>query len=104
MEKYIKGLKKYMEELSKKEGCGEACNLLDYIIVGYLEDNPVSSRRIKEIEAEMAPYYENVSFDTSEKLFRFVYDLCGNYEKAAFREGVLVGLRLQKEMERLYRM
>ena len=43
----------------------------------------------------MGPYYENVPFAVSEKLFQLVYDLCSSYEEAAFRAGLLLGLHLQ---------
>lgn len=94
-------LKAFVEAVMDGEKTENESNLLEYMVKCYLEEKPISSPQIKKIEEEMSPYYEDVSFEASEKLFRLVYDLCGSYEEAAFREGVLVGLRLQKEVEKL---
>ena len=76
----------------------EINNVLDYLVDCYLEDHPVSSQKIKEIREEMGPYYENIPFEASETLFQLVYTLCGAYDDAAFRAGLLVGLHLQNEL------
>ena len=73
-------------------------SILDFLASRYLEEHPVTSDEIERIAMEMEPYYESIPFCNSSDLFRKVYDLCGSYEKTAFREGMLVGLQLAKEL------
>ena len=73
-------------------------SVIDFLASRYLEENPVSSEEIDAIQTEMDPYYENIPFSASAKLFQLVYDLCGCYESAAFREGLRIGLCLRNEI------
>ena len=95
MQTYLQNLSQYLETHPFDGGEREIENVLDYLVDCYLEDNPVSSKKIKEIQEEMGPYYENVPFAVSERLFQLVYDLCSAHENASFRSGLLLGLHLQ---------
>lgn len=101
MENYVVKLKAYVvqDQFAWKERKAEG--ILDYLEQCYLEENPVQSAETKAIEEEMGPIYEALPFEMSEKLFRLIYGLCGKYEKAAFREGLRVGLHLREELESL---
>ena len=101
MNQYTKKLKAHLEEnpLIWKER--EVEGILDFLEQCYLEENPIESTQIQAIEEELSPMYEALPFDLSQKLFCFVYKLCGAYEKAAFREGMRVGLHLQEALKRL---
>lgn len=83
--------------------CGEMeiGGVLGYLTKRYLEDNPISSEEIKKIEQEMGPYYENVPFATSERLFQLVYDLCDAYGETAFQAGITMGLHLREEISKV---
>lgn len=80
--------------------CGEMeiSGVLGCLTKRYLEDNPISSEEIKKIEQEMGPYYENVPFATSERLFQLVYDLYDAYGESAFQAGFTMGLHLREEI------
>ena len=101
MKSYVAKLKVYVEQdqFAWKERKAEG--ILDYLEQCYLEENPVESEETKAIEKEMGPIYEALPLEMSDKLFRLVYDLCGKYEKAAFREGRRVGLHVREELGRL---
>ena len=73
-------------------------SVLDFLVSEYLAEHPVSSEEIRRIEKKMGPYYEGISFEASSELFGLVYKLCGQYESAAFREGLLTGLQLAGEI------
>lgn len=77
----------------------EINSIIEFLATRYLEENPVTSDEIAAIQKEMDPYYENIPFSASARLFQLVYDLCGHYEAAAFREGLRIGLRLKNEIE-----
>ena len=91
-------MKQYLKEHPLKLGEENFSSIVEYLTECYLEDHPVSDEEILKIQKEMAPYYENVPFVTSERLFNMVYNLCGAYERAAFREGLLMGLHLFDEV------
>ena len=93
-------MENFLKEHPFKGNKRDISGLLDYLTSRYLEDHPISSERVKAIQDEMAPYYEAVSFVASERLFCLVYDLCGAYEDAAFREGLMVGLHLCNEIRK----
>lgn len=101
MKTYTEKMKRYLKEHPFDSKERDVDGVLEYLTSCYLEENPVSSREIVAIEEEMAPYYENVSFEESEKRFRLVYALCGKYEEAGFRAGLQVGLRLREEIAEL---
>lgn len=91
-------MEKFLKEHPFNGSQRDVASVLDYLTVCYLEEYPISSERVKEIQDKMAPYYEGVPFAVSEQLFQLVYDLCGAYEDAAFREGLKVGLHLGNEI------
>ena len=73
-------------------------SILDYLALCYLEEHPITSDKIKTIQEEIAPYFEDTPFEASNHLFQLVYGLCSAYEDAAFREGFKVGLHLFHEI------
>lgn len=74
-------------------------SIMEFLAKQYLEENPIESDKIREIQMQMAPYYEKIDLDASNKLFMLVYDLCEAYEDAAFREGLHMGVRLRQEID-----
>lgn len=98
---YNRMLKAYLKRSPLEWKERQVEGVLDFLEQCYLEENPVECERTKALEKEMSPIYEALPFDMSEKLFCFVYKLCGEYEKAAFREGIRVGLHLRHELEGL---
>lgn len=95
---YLKALYEHLKRTPCAAEHKQGCKVFDYLTQCYIEDNPVSSDQIKSIENEMAPYYEEVSFEASERLFTMVYDLCSAYETAAFRDGFAAGFCFAEEM------
>lgn len=98
MHPYIEKLNQYIKENPTSRGQMEVGSILEFLAARYLEEYPVTSGEIKAIQSQMDPYFESLGADNSNKLFGLVYDLCGNYEAAAFREGLYVGLRLREEI------
>lgn len=77
----------------------DTSSILEFLVKQYLEEHPINSERIQEIQAQMNPYYEGIDLDSSNELFMLVYDLCSEYENAAFREGFSVGVQLRREID-----
>jgi len=99
MDRYIERLNQYLKKDPFDCGQRDCGSVLDYITDCYLEDNPIDDKAIREIQAELSPYYENIPLAASERLFVLIYSLCGAYESAAFRTGIQVGAHLQRELE-----
>lgn len=101
MHRYDKKLEQYLKEHPIMGRDNEIGEILAYLARHYMEDNPIESEKIREIEQEMEPYYENVPFAASERLFRLVYDLCDAYGDAAFQAGITMGLHLREEISKV---
>ena len=65
-------------------------------------NNPLAAHsldeRVQQAEADLAPYYDFLSYDEADKLFDLISKLCLSYEYAAFRSGLQLGARLMIEL------
>ena len=101
MKSYAYEIYEFLQQNSRTAKQHQGRSIIEYLTQCYIEDHPVASAQIQQIQAELAPYYEMVSFAVSERLFELLYTLCGAYEKAAFQDGLLVGFRLAEELNRM---
>lgn len=92
MHPYIEQLSRLVKEYDTS-GENEG-NILDFLVRCYSDEHPVSNEKITAIEERLAPYFESIDFEQSSNLFLLVYDLCSNYQEAAFRTGLQVGMQL----------
>ena len=91
-----KTLKQYIKENLVE---GEPVeSILQFLVTGYLEDHPVNSEQIENLEKELEPYLDEEPVWRADLLFRRVYDLCGAYQEAAFAAGLRMGIRLTLEL------
>ena len=98
MKRYQQIIREYLKEHPFDGGQRDADGVIDFLIASYQEENPISGKEIDVIEKEIAPYYEELPFEGSSRLFILVYKLCAAYEKAALREGIMIGLHLKEEI------
>jgi len=98
MNPYILKLKEYLTELESGEGFGGIAPLLECIWNCYSQHNPIDDGRIRQAETVMAPIWEELSVENSDRLFEMIFDLCQAYQHAAFLEGIRVGARLATEL------
>ena len=98
MNPYITKLK---QELAAYEAvCGnEGASILDLLWYCYSASNAVDDGKIKEAEAAISPVYHELSTDVSNMLDDLIGDLCTAYQRAAFLEGIQVGVRLVEELQ-----
>ena len=87
-------LRQHIKENPTSKGQKEVGNILEFLRDRYLEEHPIQTEDIQTIQKEMDPYFECLDMDASNKLFLLVYSLCDQYQKAAFWEGMCIGLRL----------
>ena len=95
MNPYIEQLKK---ELEKFTGSGDF-SVLELLWYCYSASNPIDDGLIKQQEEALKPVFDELSNDSADRLFNLIGDLCTAYQRAAFLEGVQVGIQLTRELD-----
>lgn len=82
--------------------CGEESpySILDFLFYWYSAAAPVDDGRILQSETALAPVFEALPMELSDRLFDRISDLCLSYQRAAFLEGLHVGFSLEEELNR----
>ena len=75
-----------------------AASLLEFIYQCYSEIHSLENEQIRSYLAELDLFHEAMSLDESDRLFSLVARLCIEYERAAFTEGIHVGVQLMEEL------
>ena len=73
-------------------------SLLEFIYQCYSEFRGLDNERIRACLADLEHFHETMSLDESDRLFSLVARLCIEYERAAFTEGIHVGVQLMEEL------
>ena len=73
-------------------------SLLDFIYQCYSEIHSMDNEQIRACFADLEHFHETMSLDESDRLFSLVARLCTEYERAAFTEGIHVGVQLMEEL------
>ena len=97
MEFILPQLQKDLSEYTKKCGSTENSSLLDFLFYNYLSSQPIDDGRIAQCENMLAPVFSELSLESSDQLFDLIADLCAAYQRAAFIEGIRIGVQLSRE-------
>ena len=73
-------------------------SLLEFIYQCYSEIHSLDNKQIRACFADLEHFHETMSLDESDRLFSLVARLCIEYERAAFTEGIHVGVQLMEEL------
>ena len=73
-------------------------SLLEFIYQCYSEMHTIDSEQIRACFADLDYFHEAMPIEQSDRLFNLVADLCVEYERAAFTEGIHVGVQLMEEL------
>ena len=73
-------------------------SLLEFIYQCYSEFHSFDNEQIRACFAELDHFHETMSIEESDRLFHLVARLCTEYERAAFMEGIRVGVQLMEEL------
>ena len=98
MNLYITQLKAQLDEYTKQQGEADDLPILDYLWDLYSASNPVDDGQIRAHELALAPVFHALPFMASDTLFDLIADLCTAYQRAAFLEGLQVGVNLVAEL------
>jgi len=99
MDAYMKLLDASLETVSDRLQSADADSLLELLFLAYTDFNGVNTDSIREEYHRVYQNLHGVSFDANDAIMDSIADLCWAHEKAAFEEGVKVGVRLAKEIE-----
>lgn len=101
MNRYIQNLKSFLAEQHPSFGFSDANSILEMLHYYYTQDNPIDSAlircQLKSLD-DRIPHLTNKEIDT---IFSVTMDLCSEYERQAFLDGVQVGMRLFDELSTL---
>ena len=73
-------------------------SLLDFIYQCYSEFHALDNEQIRACFADLEHFHDALPIEESDRLFSLVTRLCIEYERAAFTEGVHVGVQLMEEL------
>lgn len=98
MNNYSKAINRYLDTQSPDYGLPELHSLLEHLWYTYTIHNPIDSPAIRQSFRDLEPLFSALPFQEANDLFDTIADLCTTYEKAAFMEGIHVGVRLSAEL------
>ena len=78
-----------------------AASLLDFIYQCYSEFHALDNEQIRACFADLEHFHDALPIEESDRLFSLVARLCIEYERAAFIEGIHVGVQLMEELKKL---
>lgn len=98
MESIISQLHIDLAEYTKKCSTEESSSILEFLFYYYLSSTPKDDGRISQCEKDLSPVFGELSPESSDRLFDLIADLCTAYQRAAFFEGIRIGVRLSGEL------
>ena len=99
MQLCIEQLKRDLSEYMARCGEPEPGSILDYLLYCYLSSAPVDDGAIQHCDEALAPVFEELSLENSDRLFDLISDLCAAYQRSAFLEGIQTGFQLAAELD-----
>ena len=91
-------IKAYFERHKIDFNNAGAESLLDFIYQCYSEIHSMDNEQIRACFADLEHFHEAMPLDESDRLFSLVARLCIEYERAAFTEGIHIGVQLMEEL------
>ena len=100
MNPYIENLKSFLSQTPTFR-YRDGKSLLEMLHYYYTADNPIDNAVIRCQMDKLNPVYQKLSFEEGTILFNTISDMCAEYEKKAFWEGIQIGARLYTELSEL---
>ena len=73
-------------------------SILEFIYQYYSEFHTIDSEQLRESLSDMRLFSESLSIEDADRLFNLVANICIECERAAFLEGMHVGVQLMEEL------
>ena len=98
MEQFLQRLRSYIETHSLDTGDEEHPTVLDQLYQAYAESHESDPPEIRDGFKELEEFLCSLPLDDNNAVFNLCCRLCSPYEEKAFRDGVLYGAYLMKEL------
>ena len=94
MTDYLDKLKEDLSEYEIKSGLSKSPSALEVLWEHYMNYNPVDDGLIRSRNDALEPIFRELNFPTSDLLTELIVDLVTAYQRAAFFEGIHIGVQL----------
>jgi len=98
MNPYIQQVNQHLRDYAQQSSGAKAPAVLDLLWESYIGSNPMADTEIRQTLAALEPIHRALSIHDSDKLNDIILDLSYSYERAAFLEGIRIGVCLQTEL------
>lgn len=98
MNPYVEQFKQFLKEDPPDYGYEEIHSLLELFGTYYLRCNPIEEENIRAQFCSLEPIVKSLSEKRKRRLFHIISDICTEYERLAFQEGVRAGAQLILEL------
>ena len=98
MREYVRILEEYAKQRVTSDTCTHAATILGRLYCCYHETNPVDTDAVRARFSALDSILKNLDMEQADQVVYEVCELCNIIQKDAFQNGVLVGVRLYREL------
>ena len=98
MKMYIEKLNAYLDSRPMKLEGADFDSVLDFLYNTYVEYHPIDTKEIQKQWQSIESILESLSIDDSNRVFLTMCSICDGYQEAAFREGLFLGARVERDL------
>lgn len=98
MQSIAEALKTYLRSHPFHSGYCDSETVLDLLYQAYAESHEADPPEIGDGFAELGEFLETLPLDDNNPVFSLCCGLCTTYEKKAFRDGLLYGAYLMRDL------
>lgn len=99
MEAYIAAINNYISENKPTVNCPNVESLLDMLFCCYNQRNCLNTDTIRQCFRQLDAILDKLPLQQQDQVVDLTCDLCSEYQKDAFREGISVGFRLYQDLQ-----
>ena len=101
MNRYIQNLKSFLAEQTPSYSFDDANSILEMLYYYYTSSNPVDNATIRCQFKALNDILRQLPTEQNDAVFVLAGDLCTAYERQAFLDGIVLGVRLIEELREL---
>ncbi len=98
MNPYQQVIQVFLTKNPQQLGCGDIDDVLGMLYCCYHQCRGDDKKAVKEKFDQLDAVLSKLSLSDNNRVFSVIVSLCQEYQKDAFREGLLVGLHLYREL------
>ena len=98
MNRYIQTLNDYLADHIPTSDAMDIHSVFDFLHYCYMDWNPIHTDTIKSCFDDISPVMDELSRSHSDLLFQKVCELCEEYERQVFLDGLYLGAKFTAEL------